>query len=103
MGSFFNSKQAQTFKKFYERVSTFLGHCKKCSALDGCYLLENNRPEQPLHPNCDCKRTAISTSIVKKQISANCPLTKFTEYIFKNKDKKILFESWGLKYKTQIC
>lgn len=87
----------ELLRNFMREFLAFLGHCKKCSALDGCYLLENNRPEQPLHPNCDCKRTAISTSIVKKQISANCPLTKFTEYIFKNKDKKILFESWGFK------
>lgn len=73
----------------------FLGHCKKCSALDGCYLLETNRPAQPLHLNCDCQRKDVLFNKVQKQITANCPLIKFTNYIFKNKAKKILFESWG--------
>lgn len=73
----------------------FSGHCKKCSALDGCYLLDNNRPKQPLHLNCDCKIKNISLNQVLKSISVECPLIKFTHYIFKNESKKYLFESWG--------
>ena len=85
----------EILRKILREFFAFLGHCKRCSALDGCYLLEHNRPEQPLHINCDCQRKEIPLKIVQKRITANCPLIKFTDYIFKNKSKKILFESWG--------
>ena len=76
-----------------------LGHCKKCSALDGCYFKKNNKPNQPLHTNCDCTTKTVSVNNVEENATADCPLIKFTDYIFKNKDKKILFESWGFTIK----
>lgn len=89
----------ESLRNIMRDILAFLGHCKKCSAIDGCYLLDDNRPEQPLHKNCDCKRITILFSDVKTRASANCPLIKFTDYIFKNKDKKSLFESWGFTIK----
>lgn len=89
----------ESLRKIMRDILAFFGHCKKCSALDGCYLVDDNRPKQPLHPNCDCQRKSTSFSNVKTSASANCPLIKFTDYIFKNKDKKNLFESWGFTIK----
>ena len=43
-----------------------LGHCLNCTALDGCYLLYSNCPEQPLHEHCHCKKNNVSFSVVKK-------------------------------------
>lgn len=85
----------EKLRNIMKNLLAFLGHCKRCGALDGCYLLDNNKPKQPLHENCDCNKKNISLKIVKEKIMANCPLIKFTNYIFKDKDKKILFESWG--------
>ncbi len=85
----------ERLRNIMRELLAFLGHCKKCSALDGCYLVDSNKPEQPLHPNCDCNKKDISLNVVKAKITANCPIIKFTNYIFKNEDKKNLFESWG--------
>ena len=85
----------KTLRNFMRKLLAFFGHCKKCSALDGCYLLENNRPQQPLHINCECTRKTISLNQVRLKATAICPLIKFTDYIFKNKDKKIIYQSWG--------
>ena len=41
-----------------------------------------------LHPHCDCKLNGIAKPNGK--ITANCPIEKFTEYIFSNKEKYIL-------------
>ncbi len=64
-------------------------HCLNCTALDGCYLLDTNRPEQPLHENCDCKKKSINYSTVKTNAKAECEIEKFTKYVFtNNKDSK---------------
>ena len=65
------------------------GHCMNCSVLDGCYLVNRNMPEQPLHENCDCRKKDITYLKVKSNAKAECDITKFTEYVFKNiKDSK---------------
>ncbi len=58
-------------------------HCLNCTALDGCYLLESNSPEQPLHEHCDCKKKDILFSKVKNNSCSECDISKFTEYVFK--------------------
>ena len=85
----------ESLRNVMRELLAFFGHCKRCSALDGCYLVDNNRPEQPLHLNCDCTRNNISLNTIQSKATADCPLTKFTNYRFKDKDKKNLFESWG--------
>lgn len=66
-----------------------LGHCKECSVLSGCYFVKSRLPKKKadgdgvLHPNCDCKLNGISKPNGK--ITANCPIGKFTDYIFSEK------------------
>ncbi|MCH5166160.1 MAG: hypothetical protein J1G01_07160 [Clostridiales bacterium] len=55
---------------------------------------EGKYPESPLHDNCHCKAEQIDNVT----ITAECPIEKFTGYIFdaiQNKGKKVLFEHWG--------
>lgn len=74
-----------------------------CTALDGCYFMERNMPKFPQHDNCDCKKITISKKTVNTNANAECPLEKFTNYIFsdeeKSKGKKVLFESLGFTLK----
>jgi len=80
-------------------IMAVLGHCMNCSALDGCYFVDRNKPAQPLHERCDCKKININYLIVKNSAKAQCDIEKFTEYIFKNneksKGKNKLFNDWG--------
>lgn len=62
-------------------------HCKKCTALSGCYFIERIMPKYPSHPNCDCKKLKLDFAKVKKNINAQCDIKKFTEYIFAEKHK----------------
>lgn len=69
-------------------------HCAKCLNINGCCFPKNNMPEYPLHPNCHCRLLPIDNI----NFTAECELTKFTDYIFdpiKSRGKKVLFESWG--------
>ena len=74
-----------------------------CTALDGCFFVERNMPLFPLHRNCDCRKLKISYLKVKLSASADCPIEKFTKYIFtddiKSKGKKTIFESLGFSIK----
>ncbi len=57
-------------------------------------MRKTNAPESPLHENCHCKAERIDGVTV----TAECPIEKFTGYVFdiiQNKGKKDLFESWG--------
>ena len=77
------------FREILRNLMTLLGHCLNCTALDGCYLSNSNRPEQPLHENCDCKKKSLNYSKVKTNANAECAIEKFTKYIFtNNKDSK---------------
>ena len=69
-------------------------HCAKCLNMNGCCFAKDKCPESPLHKNCHRKAERIENITV----TAECPIEKFTGYIFdegKNKGKKALFESWG--------
>ena len=51
-------------------------------------------PTKPLHPNCHC----YTIDIPSITVIANCPIKKFTKYVFVPSlidDKKQLFELWG--------
>lgn len=76
-------------REILRNTMALFGHCMNCSALDGCYLVKRNMPEQPLHENCDCRGKDISYSKVKNNATAECDIRKFTEYVFRNsKDSK---------------
>lgn len=69
-------------------------HCATCLNLNGCCFPRNNMPVYPHHYGCHC-RLETATNI---NFKAECPIGKFTQYIFNPliKDgKKELFESWG--------
>ena len=88
------SKSAETsFEKSLNAiVSTLSKHCAICLNLNGCCFVKGKCPKQPLHTNCHCAAIDIPTitAIVE------CPIEKFTEYIFANgNSKKQLFEIWG--------
>ncbi len=73
-------------------IGTFSKHCAMCLNLNGCCFVVNNCPPKPLHPNCHCYTIDIPSITAK----AECPIEKFTKYIFANgNSKKDLFESWG--------
>lgn len=80
-------------------VLSLLGHCMNCTSLDGCYFLERNMPKLQLHERCDCKKIKISKETVNLTAKADCPIEKFTNYIFtddkKSKGKKSIYESLG--------
>ena len=86
-------------RQIMRNLMALFGHCKKCTSLDGCYLQDNNRPELPLHLNCDCNRLNISFNKLMTNTNANFPVEKLTKYLFSNKEQskgKInIFESWG--------
>ena len=76
-------------REILRNIMALFDHCMNCSALDGCYLVKRNMPEQPLHENCDCRKKDIAYSKVKSTATAECDIRKFTEYVFKNmKDSK---------------
>ena len=67
-------------------------HCAMCLNLNGCCFVISKCPPKPLHPNCHCYTIDIPSITAK----AECPIEKFTKYIFANgNSKKELFESWG--------
>lgn len=71
-------------------------HCKKCTALSGCYFVSYNKPDYPQHPFDDCEIHPIS--ITRNQLTAFCDIRKFTEYIFRfdnSRGKTYIFENWG--------
>lgn len=84
---------------FLRNLISLLGHCMKCTALDGCYLVTRNMPELPLHFRCDCNKVNISFPLVKSNANTECDIRKFTEYIFKDtltsKGKNKIFYDLG--------
>ena len=77
------------FRTLLRNIMVLLKHCMNCTSLDGCYLVETNMPNQPLHKNCDCDKKNINFSKVKAKANSYCAIEKFTEYVFKNtKDSK---------------
>lgn len=84
-------------------IMALLGHCMNCTALDGCYFVERNMPIHPLHERCDCRKIKIGKAKVNGTAKAECPIEKFTNYVFtdevKSKGKKAIFESLGFTKK----
>ena len=67
-------------------------HCAMCLNLNGCCFVIDKCPTKPLHPNCHCYTIDIPSISAK----ADCPIEKFTKYVFANgNSKKDLYELWG--------
>ena len=85
-------KKVEKEKKTRNRLEG-LGHCKPSTVLSGCYFVKSRLPKKKaegdglLHPYCDCKLNGIAKPNGK--ITAICPIEKFTEYIFSDKEKYI--------------
>lgn len=96
---FLISNKPEWLREILRNIMALFGHCTNCTALDGCYLVTRNMPEQPLHERCDCKKKNISQVIVKSNANAECDIRKFTEYVFKNtqdsKGKNQIFYDLG--------
>ena len=89
MGSLLIPNKPEWLREILRNIMALFGHCMNCSALDGCYWVKRNMPEQPLHENCDCRKKDVLYSKVKNNAKAECDIRKFTEYVFKNmKDSK---------------
>lgn len=83
-------------RELERRRLAVLRHCKKCTALSGCYFLFDNKPEYPQHPFCDCNLFFIK--VTKENLVSTCNIEKFTEYIFRfnnSRGKTYIFEEWG--------
>lgn len=77
-------------------------HCARGLNMNGCCFAEDKCPESPLHDNCHCKAERIDNITV----TAECPIEKFTGYVFdkvQNKGKKALFESWGFTIADSVA
>lgn len=87
------------FRELLRSIMMLFNHCMNCSALDGCYLVMNNMPKQPLHDKCHCGKVNIAYSKVENNAKAECDIRKFTEYVFKNtndsKGKNKIFNNLG--------
>lgn len=96
---FWVPNKPEWLREIFRNILAILGHCMNCSALDGCYFIDNNKPDQPLHQHCDCQKKIISYLEVKTKATASCDIRKFTEYVFKNdyksKGKNKIFYDLG--------
>lgn len=71
-------------REVLRNIMASFSHCLDCTSLDGCYLLDNKKPQQPLHVNCDCKTKDINFSKIKTKAISGCDIEKFTKYVFKD-------------------
>ena len=88
------SRSAETsFEKSLNAIVGVLSkHCAICLNLNGCCFVKEKCPKQPLHPNCHC----ITIDIPTITAIAECPIEKFTKYVFADgNSKKKLFVIWG--------
>lgn len=87
------------FRNFIQVLLSFLGCCRICTNLDGCYFVDSNAPHLPLHEYCHCEKKIISSSLVRGKAVASMPIEKITKYIFGEKGSKNgkteIFNSFG--------
>lgn len=93
----------ELLRKIMRKIMAFFNHCLKCTSLDGCFLLDSKKPEQSLHPNCDCDKKLISFKKVKYYSISEFPIAKLSKYIFAgevaSKGKQNIFQAWGYSSK----
>lgn len=75
-----------------------MSHCQICAVLDNCWFNKSIMPKLPQHEKCHCTANKIAAP-TENIVSAECPINKFTGYIFSEKyvlnGKKALFELLG--------
>ncbi len=77
-------------------------HCAKCLNMNGCCFAEDKCPEVPLHENCHCKTERIGGITV----TAECPIEKFTGYIFNkfyNDGKEQIYKDLGFTISDSVA
>ena len=86
----------------WKHVSYGLTHCPTCLKLDNCWFNNLKKPQLPQHENCHCEAIPIATP-TDLNTTAQCPLSKFTDYIFSDKyawnGKRDLFNQLGFSIK----
>lgn len=89
--------EPEWLREILRNIFALFGHCSKCTSLSGCFFADRTEkcPEHPLHPSCHCTKSLAG----KPLSSADCPIEKFTKYIFADKyagnGKRKLFEQLG--------
>lgn len=100
-------------RTLHKATMVLLGHCSRCIALNACHFAKWNMPKNSvegdpglLHPSCHCEAKPISNPISNKTAFANCPIEKFTGYLFsekyKYKGKAPLFEKFGYNVNDSV-
>lgn len=79
---------------------TGLVHCFTCLKLNGCWFIDNNRPECPQHPSCHCFLEVLSYDEVLNKAKSISEYSKFDPYLFNTENKyshgkEKLFSEWG--------
>ena len=75
-------------------IGAVSSHCAMCLNLNGCCFVKDKCPPKPLHPKCHCYTIDMPTI----NADAQCPIEKFTKYVFVPSDisdKYQLFALWG--------
>ncbi len=83
------------------KAETNRAHCAKCLNMNGCCFAEDKCPPSPLHPNCHCRAERIDNIT----ITANCPIEKFTGYIFNkfyNDGKEQIYKDLGFTISDSV-
>lgn len=95
----FIPNKPEWFREIMRNIMAKISHCMECTALDGCFFQDKNRPQLPIHNHCDCNKRAVSFNIVKAYASSECAIEKFTKYVFRNdkesKGKNKIFYDLG--------
>lgn len=90
--------EPEWYRDIMRALLAILGHCLRCTSLDGCYFINTKKPED-IHDFCDCTNFKIPFSKVKNNAIAECNISKFTDYIFKSdsvsKGKLSIFKKLG--------
>ncbi len=76
----------QNFQKWVHNP-TGLVHCFTCLKLNGCWFIDNNRPECPQHPSCHCFLEVLSYDEVLNKAKSISEYSKFDPYLFNTENK----------------
>lgn len=83
----------------WKHIFKGFAHCPVCLSLDKRWFADDKKPVLPQHEHCHCITEFIISPEPEITAFADCPIDKFTKYIFSDKyawnGKKALFESLG--------
>ena len=88
--------EPEWLREFIRAIAALFGHCKKCTALSGCYFAMYNKPKHPMHFDCHCFLSKISLPVADFDVTAYCDIRKVSTYIWDiDKTKGKIFKSLG--------